>query len=88
MSITADIPRMLPDNSSDMTEEQIHKFALAVFRRCVRYEGDPVDVSKLPKDYDEDELKKLKENLKREEGNVHPWLATIPRWWKSSDSSS
>jgi hypothetical protein len=25
ISITADIPRMLPDNSSDMTEEQIHK---------------------------------------------------------------
>lgn len=55
-SITQDLLDMLPDDPSDMTEEEIHKFVLAVFRRCVRYEGDPLDVSKLPKDYDEDEL--------------------------------
>jgi hypothetical protein len=46
---------MLPDDTSDITEEEIHKLVLAVFGRCVRYE-DPIDVSKLPKDYDEDEL--------------------------------
>jgi hypothetical protein len=55
-SITQDSLDMLTDDTSDMTEEEIHAYALAVFKRCVRYEGDPLDVSKLPKDYDEDEL--------------------------------
>jgi len=35
MSITADMLMMLPDNSSHMTEEEIHKYPLAVFKRCV-----------------------------------------------------
>jgi hypothetical protein len=54
--ITKDILKMLPNNTDDMTEEEIHRFAQEVFKRCVKHEGDPVDVSKLAKDYDEDEL--------------------------------
>ena len=55
-SITEDILKMLPDDTENMTEEEIHKFASEVWRRCVHYTGDTVDVSKLPKDYDDDEL--------------------------------
>lgn len=38
------------------TIEETGRFAAEVFKRCFHYEGDPVDVSKLPKDYDDDEL--------------------------------
>jgi hypothetical protein len=54
--IPQDLLDMLPEDTDSMTAEEIHKFASEVFRRCFRYEGDTVDVSKLAKDYDEDEL--------------------------------
>jgi hypothetical protein len=55
-SITQDLIDMLPDNPSDMTEEEIHAYAKMVFSKLVSYEGDEVDTSKLAKDYDPDEL--------------------------------
>ena len=55
-SIHEDLLKTLPDDIDSMTTEEINKFASEVFKRCIRYEGDPVDVSKLPKDLDEDEL--------------------------------
>lgn len=47
---------ILSDDTNNMTEEEIHKFALEVFRRFIKYEGEPIDVSKLTKNYDPDEL--------------------------------
>ena len=55
-SIPEDLLEKLPDNTSSMTAEEIHNFASAVFKRCIKCKGDPVDVSKLAKDYNEDEL--------------------------------
>ena len=55
-SIPQDLLDKLPKDTDSMTTEEINKFASEVFRRCFKYEGDPVDVSKLPKDYDDDEL--------------------------------
>jgi len=47
--------KKLPDKKY-RTIEETGKFAAEVFRRCFHYKGDPVDVSKLPRDFDEDEL--------------------------------
>jgi hypothetical protein len=48
--------RKSPKDEKFRTLEEKGRFAAEVFRRCIHYEGDPVDVSKLPKDYDDDEL--------------------------------
>jgi hypothetical protein len=48
--------RKKPEDEKYRTIEEIGDFAAEVFRRCFHYEGEPVDVSKLPKDYDDDEL--------------------------------
>ena len=55
-SIPKDLLDTLPEDTDTMTIEEINRFASEVFRKCFRYEGDTVDVSKLPKDFDEDEL--------------------------------
>ena len=47
--------KKLPDKKYRTIEEE-GRFAAEVWKRCFHYEGDPVDVSKLPKDYDADEL--------------------------------
>ena len=54
--IPHDLLDMLPEDTDSMTAEETHKFALAVFKRCIHYTGAKVDVAKLPKDFDEDEL--------------------------------
>jgi hypothetical protein len=46
----------LPEDPDSMTTEEITKFANLVISKCMKRNGKTVDVSKLAKDKDDDEL--------------------------------
>jgi len=55
-SIPKDVLATLPKDTDSMTTEEINAFAVLVMSRCMKYDGKGVDVKKLAKDKDEDEL--------------------------------
>lgn len=69
--IVTPIPQDLLDKykklpKKNRTIEETGRFAAEVFARCFHYEGEFVDVSKLPKDYDDDELNYNPEQVYKE----------------------